>query len=153
MIDIVSDTIDETGVLDSVKRDGHGAAVLFVGTTRRTTADRETERLVYEAYRTMALAELGRIRIDACQLWPTIDCSIVHRVGDVPIGQTSIAVAVGSPHRGAAFEAAQWIMEAVKTRVPIWKKETWTDGKTEWIHPAIDCRTGSGTEQDGQSDH
>ena len=68
--------------------------------------------------------------------WPLEKCAIVHRVGDVPIGETSVVVAVSSPHRVDAFEAAAWIMDELKKAVPIWKQEQWADGTQEWIHPA-----------------
>jgi len=64
-----------------------------------------------------------------------IACAIVHRLGEVPIGETSVVVAVSSAHRVDAFTAAQWIMDTLKKDVPVWKQEVWTDGTTEWIHP------------------
>ena len=67
--------------------------------------------------------------------WPLKACAIVHRVGVVENGQASVVVAVSSPHRIEAFEAAQWIMDTLKRTVPIWKKEQWSDGSTEWVHP------------------
>ena len=67
--------------------------------------------------------------------FPIENATVVHRIGTVPVGESSIAVAVSSPHRQAAFEAAQWLIDTLKRNVPIWKQENWADGSTEWIHP------------------
>ena len=83
----------------------------------------------------MALSELGKLRQAAIDRWPLTGCGIVHRIGVVAIGQASVALAVSSPHRAAAYEASRWIMDQLKQKVPIWKKEHWTDGETEWVHP------------------
>ena len=143
MIEIVTSKIDEQGVLNSVKSELAGACVLFVGTTRRLTAGKETMTLEYQAYIEMAINEIHRLRQRACADWPITQCSIVHRIGEVPVGESSVAVAVSSPHRVAAFESASWIMDTLKKDVPIWKKEAWTDGTGEWIHP-VDNRQSSG---------
>lgn len=127
--------IDEAMVLRSVRSNNRGANVLFVGTTREMTGQRQTDQLDYEAYVPMAIEKMNQIAQQAAERWPGSQSSVVHRIGNVPIGESSIAVAVGSPHRAAAFEAAAWIMEQVKRDVPIWKRETFAGGKTEWIHP------------------
>ena len=145
MIEIVTSRIYEQAVLNSVKSELAGACVLFVGTTRRMTAGKETMTLQYQAYVEMATNEIHRLRERACTDWPISACSIVHRIGEVPIGETSVAVAVSSPHRVAAFESASWIMDTLKKEVPIWKQEVWTDGKRQWIHP-VDNRQTSGRE-------
>ncbi len=142
MLEIVTYKIDEQGVLNSVKSELAGACVLFVGTTRRLTAGKETMTLEYQAYIEMAINEIYRLRQRACADWPITQCSIVHRIGEVPVGESSVAVAVSSPHRVAAFESASWIMDTLKKDVPIWKKEVWTDGTGEWIHP-VDNRQSS----------
>jgi len=138
MIEIVTDPIDESVVLNSVKSKDAGACVLFVGTTRRITGDQETVSLTYEAYDEMATKELTRLRQLAAEKWPLTACSIVHRVGKLPPGETSVVVAVSCPHRVDAFESASWIMDTLKKKVPIWKKETWSDGSEAWIHPVND---------------
>ncbi len=140
MIEIIDSPIDEATVLNSARTVDAGAVVLFVGMTRRMTGERETVSLEYEAYHEMAIRQIERLANDARAKWPLLTCSIVHRIGSVPIGQTSIAVAVGSAHRADAFAAAGWIMDTLKREVPIWKKEIWADGKCEWIHPIENAR-------------
>ena len=135
MIRIVSDKIDESGLLQQAKSDSCGAVVLFSGTTRRQTGNRITETLHYEAYDAMAVRELERIREQAISTFDLEHCLIVHRVGEVPLGETSIAVVVSSPHRKQAIDSIAWIMDHVKSDVPIWKQEVWQDGTTEWVHP------------------
>ncbi len=140
MIKLVDQPIFEAEVLESVKSEQAGACVLFSGTTRRFTNTKETTTLAYDAYREMAVKQLEQLRAEAHQKWPLTKSSIVHRLGEVPIGQTSVVVAVSSPHRVDAFAAATWIMDTIKKEVPIWKQEHWTDGSTEWIHPEPEPR-------------
>ena len=135
MIDLTDMKIDEPAVLDSVKSPLAGAAILFVGTTREFTDGKRTVWLDYEAYEAMARGELQRLRELAMARWPLRDVAIVHRLGEVPIGETSVAIAVSSAHRGPAFEAGQWLIDRLKESVPIWKRERWSDGSSEWIHP------------------
>jgi molybdopterin synthase catalytic subunit len=96
---------------------------------------KETLRLEYDCYKPMATSKLEALKLEAMEKWPLLKCAIVHRIGVVANGKASVAVAVSSPHRAAAFEASQWIMDRLKRVVPIWKKEHWADGSTEWIHP------------------
>jgi len=135
MIEITPNTIDTEAVLRSVSSPKCGAAVLFVGTTRQFTDQRETEKLTYEGYQPMALQKMNELRDAAIAKWEIEECSIVHRVGVVEVEAASIVVAVSSPHRVASFEAASWIMDQLKQVVPIWKQEHWADGVTEWVHP------------------
>lgn len=135
MIEITNDKIDTDAVLLSVSSPTCGAGVLFLGTTRQFTGDRETEQLEYECYHPMALAKLHQLKEAALEKWEIENCSIVHRVGVVKIEEASIAVAVSSAHRVASFEAASWIMDRLKKDVPIWKKEFWAEGDSHWVHP------------------
>ena len=109
--------------------------MLFVGTTRRFTNERETITLNYECYAEMAIRTMQDLSDQAQAKWSVKKVSIVHRIGDVGIGQASIAVAVSSPHRSDSFKAASWLLEILKRQVPIWKQENWEDGSTEWVHP------------------
>lgn len=129
--------IDEAAVLASVKSPLAGACILFVGTTRGVTNGRKTSSLHYEAYETMARSELARLREEAMDNWPLIEVCIEHLLGEAPVTQTSVAVAVSSAHRKPAFEAAAWIMDELKAKVPIWKQERWDDGSSEWVHPGM----------------
>jgi molybdopterin synthase catalytic subunit len=124
-----------------VRRAGHpeaGAVVLFLGTTRELTDGRQTVALDYEAYEEMARRRLAELETEARQRWPVIECIVVHRLGHVPVGEASVAIAVSTPHRGDAFAAGQWLIDSLKRDVPIWKREEWADGTTEWVHPGID---------------
>ena len=135
MIEITTNEIDTDAVLLSVTSPNCGAAVLFVGTTRQFTNDRETKTLAYECYEPMAIAKMKELRESALAKYDIEYCSIVHRVGVVDVEAASVVVAVSSPHRVASFESASWIMERLKQVVPIWKQEHWANGDTQWVHP------------------
>ncbi len=95
----------------------------------------ETSHLVYESYREMALAQLQRLEAAARSRWPLRKVVIVHRLGHVPARQASVAIAVSSPHRSEAFEAARWLIDELKHHVPIWKQEHYVQHGSQWIHP------------------
>lgn len=133
-VELVDHEINTDKMLASVRSAEAGASLLFVGTTRKMSGGRETQRLEYDCYRPMATANLKEICEKAISKFELIACQITHRLGIVELGQISIAVAVSSAHRGAAFDASKWIMDSVKKSVPIWKKEHWTDGASEWVH-------------------
>ncbi len=135
MILITDKTIDTSKVLNSVKSNLAGASVLFVGTTRQFTGDKETIQLEYECYESMAVEKIQQLVDIAESKWNIEQCSVVHRIGVVELGEASIAVAVSTGHRKESFEAAAWLVDELKIQVPIWKKEFWADGKTEWVHP------------------
>ena len=135
MIEITNSKIDTNRVLESVTSVNAGASVLFVGTTRQMTKGRETLKLDYECYEMMAIKKMRQLRDRAIEKWPIEKCSIVHRIGAVELGEASIAVAVSTPHRVASFDAAQWLVDTLKKEVPIWKREYWSDGTEEWVHP------------------
>lgn len=147
VIELTEDPIDATRVLALVHDAECGAEVLFVGTTRQWTElgqppqRVETSHLVYEAYREMALVQLQQLEGEARRRWPVRQVAIVHRLGLVAASEASVAIAVSCPHRREAFEAAQWLMDEVKHRVPIWKQEHYVQQGPEWIHPtAGSCR-------------
>jgi molybdopterin synthase catalytic subunit len=135
MIKIVAEPIDTAAVLESVQSVTSGAAVLFVGSTRKMTAGRETTKLNYDCYESMAIQKMQELADQARAKWPVDNISVVHRVGTVELGEASIAIAVSSAHRAASFSAAEWLIDEIKKQVPIWKQEFWADGATEWIHP------------------
>jgi molybdopterin synthase catalytic subunit len=137
MVKLTNNVIDMSKVLASVQSPQAGAIVLFAGTTREFTDGKRTESLDYECYPDMATQELGKLEQQARERWPIVGCSIVHRLGHLQIGEASVAIAVSSPHRKAAFEAGQWIIDTLKQLVPIWKKENWEDGTCEWVHPGL----------------
>lgn len=138
MIRITNDAIDPVEVLESVKSNQAGASVLFVGTTRQFTGEKETLQLEYECYESMAVEQIQQLVDVAHGKWNIVQCSVVHRIGVVGLGDSSIAVAVSTGHRKESFEAAVWLVDQLKIQVPIWKKEFWANGNTEWVHPSGD---------------
>lgn len=135
MIQLTDRPIDTSSVLESVRSPAAGAVVLFLGTVRENTAGRKTDSLDYQCYAEMAEKKLAELETDARRRWPLTGCAIVHRLGHMPVGQISVAIAAGAPHRRAAFEAGQWLIDRVKEVVPIWKQENYADGTSEWVHP------------------
>ena len=135
MIQLIDKPIDVASVLDHVQSPAAGAVVLFLGTTRQFTGQRETESLDYEAYGAMAESKLSELESEARRRWSLCECAIVHRTGHMAVGEASVAIAVSSAHRQAAFQAGQWLIDTLKETVPIWKKENWADGQSEWVHP------------------
>ena len=132
---LVREAIDAEALLTAVADADAGANVLFLGTTRGLTDGLATALLEYEAHEPMALASLRRLRDEAVARFELTACAIVHRLGDVPVGQASVGLATSAPHRRAAFAAAEWLMERIKQEVPIWKCEQRPDGGREWQHP------------------
>jgi molybdopterin synthase catalytic subunit len=109
-----------------------GATVTLDGYARRWTKGRETEYLVYEAYQPMALKEMEKLISKAHEKFDIANVGIVHRLGKLEIGETSVVISVSAPHRRAAFECCEWLIKELKRTVPIWKKEVYADGET-WI--------------------
>src|SRR3972149_4517628 len=85
----------------------------------------------------MAEQQLAELESEARRRWPVIECTIVHRLGRVPPTEASVAIVVSTPHCSDAFAAGQWLIDSLKRDVPIWKREQWADGSTEWVHPGI----------------
>jgi molybdopterin synthase catalytic subunit len=138
MILITSAPIDTAQVLQHVASREAGAAVLFLGTAREFTDGRRTAWLEYECYGTMAEKKLAELETEARRRWPIIGAAIVHRMGRVAIGEASVAIAVSSAHRQDAFDAAEWLIDAIKQVVPMWKQEHWADGTAAWVHPGLE---------------
>jgi molybdopterin synthase catalytic subunit len=109
-----------------------GATVTLDGYVRQFTKGRETLYLVYEAYEPMALSEMEKLVRQAREKFEIEHVGIVHRLGKLEIGETSVVISVAAPHRRAAFEACEWLIRELKRVVPIWKKEVYADGET-WI--------------------
>ena len=138
LIELTYEPIDYPHLTEAVRDASCGAVTLFLGTVREFTAGRQTVALSYEAYEAMATNELHRLVTEAREFWPIRHVGIIHRLGALELGEIAIALAVSSPHRQEAFEAAQSLMNRIKETVPIWKKERWADGSTEWVHPQAD---------------
>jgi len=127
--------IDVRGLEGEVAGSAHGALVTFVGRARDRADDgREVLELEYEAYPEMAAAVLAEIVAEAEVRWADCEVAIVHRVGLVPIGEAAVAIVTAAPHRSDAYDANRFAIEAIKERLPIWKRERFADG-SEWKRP------------------
>ena len=132
---IVEHVIDPVALTVEVAHDRNGAVVLFLGTVRDTNDGRSVTGIEYSAYRSMAERELAAIVDEASDKFETPDIVVEHRVGTLEIGEVSVAIAVAHPHRGAAYDTSRYVIEQIKRRVPIWKREHYADGTREWVHP------------------
>jgi MoaE-MoaD fusion protein len=130
--ELVDGPIDVARVTAAVAAPGRGAVVLFLGTVRNRHVGRPVEKLTYSAYRPMARERLARIVADLEAAHPDLRAAIVHRLGEVPVGEPSVAIAVASPHRAAAYEASREALERLKAEVPIWKREHYAGGEAAW---------------------
>ena len=138
MIRLTRDVIDYHRLTEQVRRADCGAVVTFLGTVRDLTGDRVTVALDYEAYSGMAEKKMAEIEADTRDRWPVGEMVMEHRLGRLDVGEISVAASVSCPHRAQAFEACRYAIDRLKELVPIWKKENWADGTTEWVHPTTD---------------
>lgn len=130
---LTRDPIDAGSLEERVRTTEHGAVVTFQGVVRKDrTEGGEIALLRYEAYEAMALREMTELMQELARRWPGTAAVMQHRLGDVAVGETSVFIAVSSPHRAQAFQACHFAIEGVKTRVPIWKKDVYLDGKSAW---------------------
>lgn len=132
LAELVDGPIDVDRVVREVESPGCGAVVVFVGNVRDHHAGRKVERLTYSAYRRMAEDALARIVSDLEAASPGLKAAIVHRLGDVPVGEASVVIAIASAHRAAAYDASRTALERLKAEVPIWKREHYADGEAVW---------------------
>ncbi|RDD52951.1 MAG: molybdopterin converting factor [Candidatus Korarchaeota archaeon NZ13-K] len=131
---ITRDRISPEELLREMRTDPDvGAVVLFLGVVRRTSGEGEVERIFYDCYPEVADREIRMIREEAIDRFRLKDAVILHRIGDVAAGEVALLVITRSAHRREAFEAAAWAVDEVKRRVPIWKKEVFSDGSSRWI--------------------
>lgn len=136
-ISITEEPIDYAALTEQVRSHACGAVVLFMGTVREMTGGKQTVALDYEAYPEMADKTMQQLIDEARAQWDVHSIAIEHRVGHLTLGEISVAIAVSSAHRKEAFEAGRFLIDRLKEIVPIWKKENWSDGTTEWEHPGI----------------
>ena len=132
---LTSDPIDAVKLLGMVANDGCGAMSLFLGTVRDTNDGREVRGIEYSAYGTMAEQELHRIGREAEERFGVCRVAVEHRLGNLEIWDVSVAIAVAHAHRTPALDAQRYLIEELKKRVPIWKKELYVDGTREWVDP------------------
>jgi molybdopterin synthase catalytic subunit len=130
---LTSSPIDPASVLKRVGTDGDGAALLFLGTVRNHADGRAVVGIRYDAYEEMGGEVLGLIAREATERHPVERVAVVHRTGELMVGEVSVAIAVSSPHRAEAYEASRFVIEEIKKRLPVWKKERYADGQDEWV--------------------
>ncbi len=135
MIGLSAAPLDAQALVRAVRTDAHGAVVTFLGTTRETSPDdpRPVAALEYEAYDAMAVAEMERIAAETRERFGPLGIALMHRTGRVALGEPSVAVVVAAPHRGKAFDACRYAIDALKSRVEVWKREVYRDGGGAWI--------------------
>lgn len=134
MIAIVTEPIDIAALIAAVRTDACGAVATFLGVVREFTPGeaRPVERIRYEAYPAMALPEMETIAAETRANFGPLEIAIVHRTGDLALGEASVAIAVATPHRGAAFDACEYAIDQLKARVAVWKQERYPDGEAHW---------------------
>jgi len=131
---ITSEPIDPRAVEAAVRSDACGGVVTFLGVVRERAHDgRAVNALSYEAHEAMAVAEFEAIVRDAKGAYGEVHLAILHRVGELKVGEIAVAVCVASAHRAAAFDACEFAIDALKRRAPIWKKEHYVDGSADWV--------------------
>jgi molybdopterin synthase catalytic subunit len=131
---LVDRRIDGASLVERVASTGNGATVLFLGTVRELNDGRIVTGIDYAAYRSMAERELADIVAEAAARFGTRDIAVEHRLGQLNLGDCSVAIAAAHPRRAQAFDAARYIIEELKRRVPIWKLEHYVDGTREWVN-------------------
>lgn len=131
---LTSQPIQPDALTAEVSSPARGAVATFVGLVRNHHGGRVVTRLGYEAYGPMAERECGRIVAEATAQWD-VAVALRHRLGELAVGDVAVAIAVGAPHRGPAFEACRYVIEELKRRVPIWKRESYADGSEAWVDP------------------
>jgi molybdopterin synthase catalytic subunit len=127
-VEIIEDVLPTSEVIEAIKAVSDGAVCVFDGIVRNNTRGRQTLYLDYEAYREMALTQMRELAAEAVDRFGVRDVALLHRLGRLQVGETSVLIAVASAHRGQAFEACRWLIDTLKKQVPIWKKETFVDG-------------------------
>ncbi len=132
MISLTSNPIDLQAAIKTVVTPESGGIDVFVGTTRNHSDARAVTLLEYEAYEPMALQMMEKIEREARAKWPIHEVAIVHRLGEVPVGDASVVIAVSGVHRNEAFEACRFLIDTLKREVPIWKREHFADGTNKW---------------------
>jgi molybdopterin synthase catalytic subunit len=132
---LTSSPIDVAGLLREVGAPEHGAVSIFLGTVRNANDGRSVSGIDYSAYEEMAIAEMHRILAEAAERFPGVVAVLEHRTGTLRVGDVSVAIACAHARRGHALDANRYVIEELKRRVPIWKREHYVDGTSEWVDP------------------
>ncbi len=131
---IIRRPIDAPALLEELADPANGATLLFVGTVRNVNDGRDVTGIEYTAYGEMAERELAAIARECADSFGVTHLVAEHRLGVLDLGEASIAIAVAHPHRAAAYDASRFVIEEVKRRLPIWKREKYVDGTAEWVN-------------------
>jgi molybdopterin synthase catalytic subunit len=145
MVALIHEPIDREALVRKLKQPSDGALVVFDGIVRDNTRGRKTLYLDYEAYEEMALGQMQKLAREAGEKFPIDRVGIVHRLGRLEIGESSILIVVTSAHRAAAFDACRWLIDTLKRTVPIWKKEHFADGAVWTDGEPFPAELGPGT--------
>jgi len=134
--------IDPTAMIRLVSNPKNGAVLLFLGAVRQVNDGRDVTGIDYAAYEGMAQRELEAIVAEASEKFGSTDVAVQHRLGELGVEDVSVAIAVGHPHRDEAYSLSRFVIEELKRRVPVWKREHYVDGTREWVEPT--GRTSAG---------
>jgi len=132
---LTRDPLSVERLLAEVSAPERGGTCVFLGTVRNGPEEQGVTAIEYSAYEEMVEAEFGRLLTDADARWPEARIAVRHRLGVIPSGEASIAIAAAAPHRAEAFAACRFVIEEVKRRIPVWKKELHEDGTEVWVDP------------------
>ena len=139
---VVDRPLDPAALLAEVASTEAGASTLFVGTVRRVNEDKDVTGIDYSAYGPMAESEMATIADEAAARFGTSRIAVEHRVGTLRLGEASIIIAVSHARRAPAMDAQRYLIEEIKKRVPVWKREHYADGSREWVDPTAGVAAG-----------
>ena len=140
---LVRAPIDPMALIREVSNSWNGAVLLFLGAVRQVNEGRDVTGIDYAAYEAMAQRELDAIVTEAAEKFANADVAVQHRLGELGVEDVSVAIAVGHAHRDAAYAVSRFVIEELKRRVPIWKREHYTDGTREWVDPTGHASAGA----------
>ena len=140
---LIREPIDPAAMLRAVSSPANGAVLLFLGAVRQVNDGRNVTGIDYAAYEAMAQRELEAIVSEASTRFATEYVAVQHRLGELGVEELSVAIAVGHAHRDVAYAASRFVIEELKRRVPIWKREHYTDGTREWVDPTGRATAGT----------
>ena len=144
MFELSAQTLDPRRYRDAVEHHSCGALMVFEGTVRNTFEGRAVRALEYQAYPELALPVMEQITAELHRTHPKARVAIAHRTGTLSLGQVSMVIAVATPHRAGCYEASRFLIEALKERLPVWKKEIFADGDAHWKANDPDALPGKG---------
>ena len=130
---VLEEPLDTAALREAARHPAAGAIVVFEGCARDHHEGRAVENLAYEAFVPMAVSELEKLRTEAIARYGLTGCLVHHRIGEVPLTEAAVVVVTASAHRQEAFQAAMWVMDRIKERVPVWKRERFTEGGEGWV--------------------